>query len=243
MPRVLITEAPNEGTERTWRRPVAERIALAICLGVLTTLPGLWLALTLVTNQVSNGGWIALALAVLVWALLAWRALVQSVILTPDALVIRNILTTERLPIADVTEVMFRRGRLTVTAAHGAAASERFTVGAVDLGSSRWSGHRGNADAIGEAITKAAGLSPLPPRREIISRNRAWIMLLAAALCFGTGVYFGPLQNGHTGLPFALRGAGAVLYVVGAGMLGLAFRIIRDHRRKRTRHSVADENN
>jgi hypothetical protein len=84
MPRVLITEAPNEGTERTWRRPVAERIALAICLGVLTTLPGLWLALTLVTNQVSNGGWIALALALLVWALLAWRALVQSVILTPS---------------------------------------------------------------------------------------------------------------------------------------------------------------
>jgi hypothetical protein len=145
------------------------------------------------------------------------------------------------VPLADVTEVGFRRGRLTVTSAHGAAASERLAVSAVNLGSSRWSGLRSDADAIAEAITDAAGLRPLPPRKEIISRNWAWVMLLAAALCLGLGVYCGPLQSGNTGLPFALREAGAVLYVAGAGMLGLAFRITRDHRRKRTRQSAADE--
>lgn len=238
---MLIAEVSDHGTERTWRPPVTTRIALAVCLGVFTALPGLWLALTLVTNQVPDGGWIALALAAAIWGLLAWRALAQSVTLTPDTLVIRNILATGQVPLADVTGVGFRRGRLTVTSAHGAAASERLAVRAVNLGSSRWSGLRSDADAIAEAITDAAGLPPLPPRKEIISRNWAWVMLLAAALCFGLGVYCGPLQSGNTGLPFALREAGVVLYVAGAGMLGLAFRITRDHRRKRTRQSAADE--
>jgi hypothetical protein len=41
------------------------------------------------------------------------------------------------------------------------------------------------------------GLPPPPPRTEIIGRNWAWIMLLAAVLCFGFGVYCGPLLSGH----------------------------------------------
>jgi hypothetical protein len=238
---VSITGVPGGGTERTWRPPVTIRMALAVCLGVCTALPGLWLALMLVTNQVPDGGWIALALAVAVWGLLAWRALAQSVTLTQDTLVVRNILATRQVPLADITEVGFRRGRLTVTSAHGAAASEQFAVSAVNLGSSRWSGLRSSADAIAEAITGAAGLPPLPPRREIISRNWAWIMLLAAGLCFGLGVYCGPLQRGNAGLPFALREVGVVLYAAGAAMLTLAFGITRDHRRKRARQSAADE--
>jgi hypothetical protein len=156
-------------------------------------------------------------------------------------LVIRNILATGQVPLADITGMGFRRGRLTVTFAHGAAASQRLAISAVNLDPSRWSGLLSNADAIAEAITDAAGLPPLPPRREVISRSWAWIMLLAAALCFGLGVYCGPLQSGNTGMPFALHEVGAVLYVADAGMLGLAFRITRDHRRKRTRQAVADE--
>jgi hypothetical protein len=167
--------------------------------------------------------------------------LTQSVTLTQDTLVIRNILATEQVPLADLIGVGFRRGQLTVTSAHGAAASEQFSVRAVNLGSSRWSGLRGDADAIAEAITDAAGLAPLPPRKEIISRNWAWIILLAAVLCFGLGVYCVPLQGGNSGLPFAVREVGVVLYTVGAGMLGLAFRIALDHRRKRTKQAVADE--
>ena len=188
-----------------------------------------------------DGGWVALALAVAVWGWLARRALAQSVTLTPDTLVIRNILATEQVPLAGVTAVGFRRGRLTVTSAHGAAAARRLAVSAVSLGPSRWSGLRSDADAIAEAITGAAGLPPLPPRRQIIGRTRAWMMLLAVALFFGLGVYCGPLQSGHAGLPFAVREAGAVLYAAGAAMLGLAFRIIRDYRRERARQAAADE--
>ncbi|MGH3295879.1 MAG: hypothetical protein ACRDP7_29185 [Trebonia sp.] len=55
------------------------------------------------TNQVPDGGWIALGLAAAAWGLLAWRALAQSVTLTPDTLVIRNILAIRRMPLADVT--------------------------------------------------------------------------------------------------------------------------------------------
>lgn len=64
---------------------------------------------------------------------------------------------------------------------------------------------------------RRCGPSPLPPRGEVISRNWARIMLLAAVLCFGLGFYCGPLlQNENTGLPFAVREAGAALYVAGA---------------------------
>lgn len=238
---VLITEVPADSTERTWRPPVTTRMALAACLAVVTALPGLWLALTLVTNQVPEGDWIALASAVTVWGLLAWRVLAQSVTLTPDTLVIRNILATERVPLAGVTEVGFHGGRLTVTAAHGAAGSQRLTVDAVNLGPSRWSGLRSNADAIAAAITDAAGLPPLPPRGEVISRNWAWIMLLAAVLCFALGVHYGPPGSGNAGLSRHLREVGIVLDAVGAGLLGLALRVTRDHRRKRTQQAAADE--
>lgn len=226
--RVFLTEAAGDVRAPTWHLPITTRLALAVCLAFLMVLPGGWLALTLVTNQVPNGGWIALALAVAAWGVLGWRALGLSVTLTPETLVIRNILTTRRVPLASITEVGFRGNLLTVTAARG----ERFKASAAPLGSSRWSGVRGNADAIAEAITAAAGLPPLPPRREIISRNWAWVLLLAAVLITGLGIYFGPLHAGHTGLPFALREAGAVLYVLGVAMLGLAFRITRDHWRK-----------
>jgi hypothetical protein len=228
---VFITEAVGGGTGRTWHSPISTRLALVVCLAFLTALPGGWLALTLVTNQVPNGGWIALALAVAAWGVLGWRALGQSVTLTPETLVIRSVLSTRRVPLADITAVGFRGNLLTVTATRG----ERFKASAVSLGSSRWSGVRSSADAIAEAITAAAGLPPLPPRREIISRNWAWVLLLAALLCFGLGIYSGPLQTGHAGLPFALREVGAVLYGLGAVMLGQAFRITRDHWRKASR--------
>ena len=239
---MLITEVPGDGTERTWRLPMATRIAQAVCLGFVTALPGLWLALTLVTNQVPDGGWIALALAVAAWGVLAWRVLAQSVTLTPDTLVIRNILATRQVPLAGITAAGFRRGRLTVTCEHGAAPSEQLAIiNAVNLGPSRWSGLRSDADEIAEAITGAAGLSPLPPSREIVGRNRAWVMLLAAALCVGFGLYYGPLSLLHGSpqstysRPFALSLLGAVLYPTGAVMVGFAFRITREHRRKHRR--------
>jgi hypothetical protein len=205
-------------------------------MAVFPALPGLWLGLTLVTNQVPNGGWIALEVAVAAWGILAWRTLSNSVTLTGDTLVIRNILTTRRVLLADVTGVAFRRGKLTVTTAPGAAAAARFTVSVANLGISYWSGLRDHADAVAEAIAGAAGLPPPPPRREIISRNWARVLVVAGVACFGLGIYCGPLlaiNDPHGSL--ALHEAGAILYSLGIGVLGPAFRIARDHRRKRAR--------
>jgi hypothetical protein len=91
-------------------------VGTAVAMAILPALPALFLALVLATSQVPDAGWIALALAVAIWALLARRVLAQCVTLTPDTLVIQNILGTQRIPLAAVTGVGFRGGRLTVTA-------------------------------------------------------------------------------------------------------------------------------
>ena len=231
---MLITEAPGGAPERTWRPPLEARIAVALCLAVFTALPAGWLALTLVTNQVADGGWIALGLGLAAWAFLAGRTLVQSVTLTADTVVIRNIFTTERVPLADVTDVSFRRGKLTVTSQHGTFAPERSAVEGVSLGPSRWSGRRIKADAIAETIAAAAELPPPPPREEVISRNRARFIGLAACVLFGFGLFFGPLGSlGNHHRSFALVHVGAMLYVFGIGGISFASRLSRDHRRKR----------
>ena len=239
--RVLITRVSSDGGGRTWRRPAETRIALVIVMAVFPVLPGWWLGVTLVTNHVPNGRWIALELSVAAWGILAWRALVNSVTLTRDTLVIRNIFSTRRVPLAHVTAVGFRRGVLKVTTGHGGVAGPRFTVGVGSLGSTYWSGLRSDPDALAEAISSAAGLPPPPPRREVISRTWAWVLFVAAAACFALGIYYGPLQNmgGHRSL--ALAEAGGALYGLGTGMLGLAFRVIRDHRRKRAQRAAGGE--
>jgi hypothetical protein len=230
---VLITEPPR-APERTWRPPLEVRIARVVGAGIIVSLPAAYLALTLWTNQVQHAVWIALALGLAAWGWLAGRALAQSLTLTADTVVIRNIFTTERVPLADVTEVGFHRGKLVVTSQHGTFAPERNTVGTAILGSAYWSGRRASADTMADAINDTAGLPHLPPRREIISPRRAWLLLVTAAAIFGIGVYLGPLQgiqlHHHS---TAVGAVGGFLYGGGTTALAFAYRLTRDHRRKR----------
>jgi hypothetical protein len=211
---VLITEPPR-APERTWRPPLEVRVARVLCAGIIVSLPAAYLALTLWTNQVQHAVWIALAL-------------------TADTVVIRNIFTTERVPLADVTEVGFHRGKLVVTSQHGTFAPERSTVGTAILGSAYWSGRRASADTMADAINDTAGLPHLPPRREIISPRRAWLLLVTAAAIFGIGVYLGPLPGIqlHHHSP-AVGAVGGFLYGGGITALAFAYRLTRDHRCKR----------
>jgi hypothetical protein len=232
----LITDAPGDA-QRTWRPALATRIAQAFSMGVFPTVPAAILAATLATNHVAHGGWISLALALAAWGFLARRALAQSLTLTPDTLVIKNIFTTKRIPFADVTEVSFHRGKPKVASQHGTFASERNAIASANLGFSYWSGRRSRGDAIADAITDAAGLPPLPPRQEIISPNRARIILVVAVVVFGFGLYLGPV--GSLALQhrsFAAVEVGAVLYVFGGGGLAFAVCLALDHRRKRRVH-------
>jgi hypothetical protein len=210
-------------------------------MAVLPVLPGLWLGVTLVTNQVPNGGWVALELCMAAWGLLGWRALVHSVTLTRDTLVIKNFFSTRRVLLGQVAGVGFRRGALKVTTGHGGVAGQRFTVTVGGLGSAYWSGLRSDPDALAEAISYAAGLPSPPPRREIISRNWARVVLVAAVACVGFGIYYGPLQDVDGNRSLALGMAAAVLYGLGTGTLGVAFRVTRDHRRKRAQRAAAGE--
>jgi hypothetical protein len=208
-------------------------------MAVVPVLPGLWLGVTLVTNQVPNGGWVALKLSVAAWGLLAWRALVHSVTLTWDTLVIRNFFSTRQVLLAQVTEVGFRGGALKVITGHGGVAGHRLTVTVGGLGSAYWSGLRSDPDELAEAISYAAGLPPPPPRREIISRTWARVVLVAAVACVGFGIYFGPVQDMNGNRSFALGMVAAVLYGLGTSTFGLAFRVVRDHRRKRAQQAAA----
>jgi hypothetical protein len=236
---MLVTSVSRGGAERTWRRPAEIRVAAAVAMAVFPVLPGWWLGETLVANHVPAGGWIALELSLAAWGVLAWRALVQSVTLTEDTLVIRNFLSTRQVPLAEVTGVGFRRGGLRVTTGHGGVAGRRCTVGVASLGSTFWSGLRSDADAVAEAISDAAGSPPPPPRREIISRGWSWVVLVTAIACSGFGAYCGPWQSmdGHRSLALTL--AAGMLSGLGSGTLGLAICVIRDHGRKRAQQAAA----
>jgi hypothetical protein len=231
---VLITEAPGGAPERTWRPPLEVRVGRVVGAGVSVALPTGILALTLWANKVPLALWIALAVGLSAWGFLARLVLAQSLTLTAGTVVIRNVFATERIALADVTEVGFHRSKLLVTWRRAAFVPVRTTVGTAFLGYAYWSGRRSTADTMADAINDAAGLPPLPPRREIISLSHAWLLLLASALVFGFGVYLGPVHGIHLHRhPFAVGEAGATLYGGGIYALAFAYRLTRDHRRKR----------
>jgi hypothetical protein len=228
---VLITEPPDGAPARTWRAPLTTRMILAAVMAVIVALPAAYAGLTLWTNQVSHAPWITLALWLAAWAALAVRVLAQSVTLTPDTLVIRNIFTTERVPLAEVTGVGFNRRRLTVTTQRGTFAPEQHKIGMPALGTSYWSGRRSEADDVADAIASAAGLPALPPRPERISSDRARLVLVAAPVIFAAGLYLGPLGLLHPRRhSFAVTEFGVLLFLLGIQAFGFGLRVTLDHR-------------
>jgi hypothetical protein len=143
---------------------------------------------------------------VLGWGWLGWRLSTVAVWLTFDSVVVRNVGRTRRLALAEITGMTFRRGTLTVSTALPAtwvtlpapvldrsvpgrpvpvqggrhmAAGPRLTLRALDTGTARLTGRRCQADEAADAIAAAAGLRPLPPRRERISLRLALAMAAA----------------------------------------------------------------
>lgn len=166
-------------SDRTWRRPVSLRVAL-ICAHALLVAVAAWLVwVTLSSNGLH--GEVAPIVAVPLWGWLAFRVWTASATLTRHAIVIRNVLDTEEVAIADVTEVGFGPGRralkvtersLTPASAPGAVfrrrrhPGERHTVTAIRVGPlAAVRGARCAADEAAELIAAAAGL-PVPPVRK-----------------------------------------------------------------------------
>jgi hypothetical protein len=186
-------EWQSEPAIQSWRLPLRYRIT-PVAVQALIPLAAaslFWVPVTGSWYLPAPLTWLLLAACGMVWQKLARRTWQESVMLTEGMLVVRNVFRARRVPLADISAVWFRRGALVVAAAAGAAESGggrrsgrhagglQITVGAVKLGAAYWSGRRTGSDDAAGTIAAAAGLLPLPPRKELISLRAAAIMLPA----------------------------------------------------------------
>lgn len=233
-----------------WRLPLRWRLLL---IAVQAVLPALgtgvfWMA---VDWTPANGdqylaapwNWLVLAGSVLAWLALAGRAWRESVTLAPDLLVVRDVFRTRRIALADVTGVSFGRAGMVAVRTAGAAlpgggglgthasgrrAGRAVTIGAAKMGGAYWSGRRTSADAVAEAIAAAAGLPPLRPRRQLIGRRQALVMIPAGMALFALAAAIGQPGTGPVGLAafarlaaFATLGPASLVLVIPAGLAAL----------------------
>ena len=210
----------------------------SLAAGIIVSLPTGILALTLWANQVPLALWIALAVGLAAWGFLARRVLAQSLTLTAGTVVIRNIFATERIALADVTEVGFHRGKLIVTWRRAAFVPVRTTVGTAILGSSYWSGRRAAPTRWRTRLTtppdsrrsRPAGRSSAPAEPGCYCSPRRWSSASASTsgrckACNSTAI---PSPSAKPA-PSCTRG--------GITALAFAYRLTRDHRRKRRAQS------
>jgi hypothetical protein len=216
--------------ERTWRAPLPYRAAVLLVQAALVAGAAAFGWVTLSSNQLP--GQVVLAVVVPLWALFAFRAWTVSAKLTQDTLVIRNVLSTEQVLLADITKVtLSSSGRaLKVTERRppssivtpGAAfprrgyPGERYTVTAVQVGVlASLSGIHCQADDAADLLAAAAGLPALPPRQARVSREMSLVMIPAGIALFALGVALS--AAGHPGADSVgggLKAVGAMLFVV-----------------------------
>lgn len=212
--------------EQSWRAPLSYRVTMLAVQTALVAAAAAFGWVTLSSNQLP--GETVLAVWVPLWALLAFRAWTISATLAEDILVIRNILSTERVLVADITKVTLPSPRraLKVTewrpASPGATSGhhdsgERYTVTAVQVGVlASLSGAHCEGDDAADRIAAAAGLPPLPARRPQVSREVARAMSLAGLALFAVAVIFSALSPlGGNPVTGAVRDLGAFLFALG----------------------------
>jgi len=199
---------------RTWRVPVAQQVLTFIAVAGSAAL----VALAAVLFSAGPAGWSVVGACSLGLGVLGWRIVTMRVSLTPDWLIVRNLGGTERLAVADIRAVRFRRGTLTVTTARRppgrlAAASGRYygegsarhTLRMLGAGTAFLTGRRCRADDAAQVIAAAAGLPPVPARCEVIPLPLAVPLMLIGA---------GLMWEGHW-LNVSFNPSGAVLMPVG----------------------------
>jgi hypothetical protein len=211
--------------DRTWRAPLSYRAVVLAGQTVPVAAAAAFGWVTLSSNQLPGAA--VLAVWVPLWILLVFRAWTVSVTLAEDTLVIRNVLSTERVLVADITKATLpSRGRsLVITerrpassaAAQDAASArhrdpgDRYTVAAVRVGvMAALSGARCAGDDAADLIAAAAGLPPLPPRRPRVSREMSLIMIPVGIALFAFAVALSHL----TGSPLCggFKALGAALF-------------------------------
>jgi hypothetical protein len=89
----------------TWRPSVPFRIVISGNLAPFSAVIGFVVWVALPTGGLP--GWWFLVLAVPLWLWLAYRAWTLSATLTPDALIVRGLLSARRIPLAGITAAGF----------------------------------------------------------------------------------------------------------------------------------------
>lgn len=212
--------------EQSWRAPLFYRAAMVAVQTALVAAAAAFGWVTLSSNQLP--GEMVLAVWVPLWALLAFRAWTISATLAEDTLVIRNIMSTERVLVADITNVTLPSPRRVLKVTEWRPSSpdagsghrdsgERYTVTAVQAGVlAALSGAHCEGDNAADRIAAAAGLPPLPARQPQVSRDVARVMIAAGLALLAAAVIFsalGPL--GGSPVTGAVRDLGAFLFAVG----------------------------
>jgi hypothetical protein len=215
--------------DQTWRAPLSYRAAVVVGQTVPVAAAAAFGWVTLSSNQLP--GQVVLAVWIPLWTVLAFRAWTVSATLAEDTLVIRNVLSTERVLITDITKVTFQsRGRpLVITEGRPASpavaqdpasgshrdAGERYTVTAVQVGViAALSGARCAGDDAADQIAAAAGLPPLPPRRPRVSREMSVIMIPTGIALFAfAAVLSATGRLGQNPLGMGLKALGVALFI------------------------------
>jgi hypothetical protein len=238
--RVRVTdEAVVSVGERTWRLPVGQRVLDIAFQAMFPLLAAVFVGLPPGSSP-GPVSWAVVAAIALVCLSLARRSWLESVTLTADALIIRNVFTSRRIFLADIAGVTVRRNGLRVTEAGAPAPTGRHVggpsrvVGAVRPGGAYWTGRRTEADAVAEAIAAGAGLPPPGPRRVILSRGTARFGLAAGLVIDGLGVFLGPLHADNVRLPIDVVSLAAPLISLGTFVLIPAASAVLDYRRGRS---------
>jgi hypothetical protein len=157
---------------------------------LVVALASVYVWFTLWTN--GDPGWPTLVVAAPVWGWLAFRTWTLSATLAQDALIVRNVLSTEEIAVANIARVGFSRYQRVLKVMERAS-GERDLVTAIQIGAMAWgSGLRCAADEAADLIAAAAGLPPLPPRKAQVSRARALFSIPAGLALLVAGFLYSP---------------------------------------------------
>lgn len=218
--------------ERTWRAPLPYRFTMLTAHTALVAAAAAFGWVTLSSNQLP--GAVVLAVWAPLWALLAFRAWTVSATLTEDTLVIRNMMSTERLLVADITKVTLRSPRPVLKVTEGRPASpsaageaaparhrdpgERYTVTAVQVGLlASLAGVRCEGDEAADVIAAAASLPPLPARPPRVSREMSRPMIPAGLILLALGFVLPAVGHlDQAPVSGTLQGLGALLFALAA---------------------------
>jgi hypothetical protein len=140
----------------TWRPSIPFRIVISVNLAPFSAAIGFVVWVALPTGRLL--GWWFVVLAVPLWLWLVYRAWTLSATLTPDALIVRGLLSARRIPLTDITAAGFSSHARDWAPLIVTAQRRRHVIWAVQRNPYARQDPRPEADEAADAIRAAAAL-------------------------------------------------------------------------------------